>query len=90
MKTFSAVGKHNDAWLFDYWAGTDPSGELHSACAILGECETGDVRLGSGLQNVMYLGKAYTTANTEAALKIVQARLTKSSWTLITSDVAML
>jgi len=90
MKIFSAIRKENDEWVFDYWADTDPSGELHNAGAILIEHEIGDVRPGSGLQNAKYWGSAYTTANTEAALRTVQARLIKLSWTLTTSDVKML
>jgi hypothetical protein len=39
---FSAIRKEDKQWVFDYWAGTDPSGELHTAGAILVEAEVGD------------------------------------------------
>ncbi|MGA2641330.1 MAG: hypothetical protein ABSG21_10570 [Spirochaetia bacterium] len=80
MGEFSAIRKEDEQWVFDYWAGTDPSGELHNAGAILAEAEVGDVRLGSGLQNATYWGKAYTETNTEAALRAVQANLIKLDW----------
>ena len=81
MKVFSAIWKEEDDWGFDYWANADPSGELHNAGAILVEREFGDVRPGSGLRNARYSGSAYTAANSEAALKTVQERLTRTNWT---------
>jgi hypothetical protein len=76
------IRNEEDNWNFDYWASADPSGELHSAGAILVEHETGDVRLGSGLQNAEYWGSAYTVANSEAALETIQKRLANLGWTL--------
>jgi hypothetical protein len=85
MRIFSEIRKETDDWLFDYCADTDPSGELHSAGAILVECEIGDVRCGSGLQNARYWGKAYSASNTQAALRVVQERLGAMNWSQVSS-----
>lgn len=90
MKIFSEIRKEGDNLAFDYWADADPSGELHEAGAILVENEVGDVRSGSGLQNVRYWGSAYTVANTGAALRAIQARLGGLGWRLTSSTAATL
>jgi len=81
MKEFSRIREDDGCFIFDYWADSDPSGELHNLGAILVESPIpGDSRIESGMKSNAYCGVAEAKDNTEISAKNIQTQLIERGW----------